>query len=76
VAGACELFDETLRIGAFGHVFKIGRFDPVAKGGDDRPAADFVLIGPAQIADRPEIDKADFQFARCAGLECRGGDCE
>jgi hypothetical protein len=48
----------------------------VAKRGDHRSAADFVLIGPTQIADRPEIDKADFQFARRAGLECRGGDCE
>jgi hypothetical protein len=76
MAGACELFDGTLGVGTFGHVFQIGRFDPVAEGGDDRPATDLMLIGPAEIADRPEIDETDFQFACRAGLECRGGNCE
>src|SRR6476619_859107 len=69
-------FDGPFGVGTFGNVFEIGRFDPVAKGGDDRSAADLMLIGPAEIADRPEIDEADFQLACRAGLECRGGNCE
>ena len=74
MAGAHKLFDGPFGVGTFGDVFEIGRFDPVAKGGDDRSAADLMLIGPAEIADRPEIDEADFQFVNGVGLQCRCGN--
>jgi hypothetical protein len=35
-----------------------------------------MLIGPAEITDRPEIDKADFQFAGGISVQRRGGDSE
>jgi hypothetical protein len=33
-----------------------------------------MLKGPAEVADRTEIEKADFQLARCVGWPCRRGN--
>ena len=46
---------------AFGHVLDEGRLHLVAELCDGLLAADIVLIGPAQIADRAEIHEADFR---------------
>src|SRR5215831_6119760 len=76
LAGARKLFDGAFSVRPLGHVFQIGGFDPIAESGDDSSAAHFMLIGPAEIADWPEIDEADFQFTRGAGLQGRGSDRE
>ena len=64
VAGAGQLFDRTLGVRAFADVFEIGGFDLVAEFLDDRLAADLVLIGPAEIADRSEINEPDLELVR------------
>jgi len=46
----------------FADVLEIGRLDLVAELLDERLASNFVLIGPAEIADRSEIDEANFQL--------------
>ncbi len=76
--GARQLLDCALGVGSFGDVFQIGGFHPIAEGGDDRAAADVMLVGPAEIADRPEINEADFQFAGGIALQRteRGGHAD
>jgi hypothetical protein len=61
-------------VGALGDVLKIGRLDLIAERLFHRLAADIVLITPAEIADRPDVDESDFQLVggigaaeRCSG---------
>ena len=49
-------------VGTFGYVLDIGRLDLVAERLDHRLAADFVLVGPAEVADRADIDEADLEL--------------
>ena len=62
VAGAGELLDGALGIG-LRHALDIGRLDLVAEGLLDRLAALVVLVAPAEIADRPDIDEADLELS-------------
>ena len=62
VAGARELLDRALGVGAFADVLEIGGLDLVAERLHHRLAAEVMLIGPAEIADRAEIDEADFEL--------------
>ena len=62
VAGAGELLDRALGIGTFGDVLEIGGLDLVAERLYHGLAAEFVLVGPAEIADRADIDEADLQL--------------
>ena len=62
VAGARELLDRALGVRAFADVFEIGGFDLVAEFLEHREAGQIVLVGPAEIADRAEIDEADLEF--------------
>ena len=62
VAGARELLDRALGVGAFADVLEIGGLDLVAERLRQGLAADFMLVGPAEIADRAEIDEADFEL--------------
>ena len=58
---------DALGIGPFGDVFEIGGLDLVAEVLDQRLAADLVLVGPAEIADRAEIDEADLELVGGGG---------
>ena len=62
VAGADQLLDGALGVGAFRHVLEIGGLDLVAEFLHQRLARQFVLIGPAEVADRAEIDEPDLQL--------------
>ena len=62
VAGAHELLDGALGVGTLRHVFEIGGLDLVAELLDHRLPRDLVLVGPAEIADRAEVDEPDLQF--------------
>ena len=67
VAGADQLLDGALGVGALGHVFEIGGLDLVAEFLHQRLAGELVLIGPAEIADRAEVNEADFQLVGGGG---------
>ena len=67
-SGACQPLDRTLGIGPFGHVLDIGGLDLVAERLVDRLAGDVMLVGPAEIADRPDIDEADLEPVRGLGV--------
>jgi hypothetical protein len=54
-------------------VLQIGGLDPVAERFDERLATEFMLIGPAEIADRPDIDESDLQFVGGGGTETERG---
>ena len=62
VAGAGELLDRALGVRTFADVLEKGGLDLVAELLHHRLAAELVLIGPAEIADRAEIDEADLQL--------------
>jgi hypothetical protein len=76
VAGAHQLFDGALGIGALADVFEIGGLDLVAEFLDQGLACEVMLVGPAEIADRTKIDEADLEFFGGAGAEhaCSGGE--
>jgi hypothetical protein len=63
-AGAGEALDGAFGIGAFRHAFQIGGFDLVAELFLRREAALIVLIGPAEIADRADIDETGLHLGR------------
>ncbi len=69
VAGTRELFDGALGVRAFADVFQERRLDLVAQCLHHLAAADFVLIGPAEIADRADIDETDLQLVGGAGRQ-------
>ncbi len=54
-----HLRHRALGVGAFGHGFLIDRLDLVAEMLFDGEPALVVLVGPAAIADRADIDEAD-----------------
>ena len=63
-------------IGALGigfrHALHEGRLDLVAEGFLDRLAALVVLVAPAVVADRADIDEADFELLLLGGgAACR-----
>src|SRR5690606_14432694 len=64
-AGAGEPLQSPLCIGAFRNVLQIGGLDLVAIFGLHRQPSLIVLIGPAEIADRTDIDET------CLGLGLR-----
>jgi hypothetical protein len=76
VAGANQLFDRALGIGTFADVLEIGGLDLVAEFLDHGLARKFMLVGPAEIADRAKIDKADFELVGGGRAEqaCSGGE--
>ncbi len=62
VAGAGELLDDALGVGALGHLLDEGGLDAVAELPLQRLSADIVLVGPAMVAHRADIDEADLQL--------------
>ena len=73
VAGARQLRDRALGIRALADVLEIGGLDLVAQRLHHLLAADFVPVGPAKIADRPQVDKSDLQFIGGGrAVACRG----
>ena len=77
VAGAGELLDRALGVGALGDVLEEGRLDLVAERLLHRLASDVMLVAPAKVADRPDIDEADFQLiGGVSAAERSGGDRE
>ncbi|MGY4350003.1 hypothetical protein ACVWXM_006496 [Bradyrhizobium sp. GM7.3] len=67
VAGADELLDRAFGVGALRHVFEKGGLDLVAELLHQRLACQLMLIGPAEVTDRAEIDKSDFQLVGGGG---------
>src|SRR5262249_311690 len=63
VAGARQLLDRALGVGALAHVLEIGRLDLVAERLHDPLAAELVLIGPAEVPDRAALDESALQFS-------------
>ena len=76
VAGARQLFDRSFGVGTFADVLEVGGLDLVAEFLDQRLPRNFMLIGPAEIADRAEIDKAYLELVGggCAEQACSGGE--
>ena len=74
MAGAGQLLDRALGVGALGDILEKGRLDLVAQRLLHRLAAEVVLVAPAEVADRPDIDEADLQLIRRVSVECYGGD--
>ncbi len=73
VTGARQLLDRTLGVRAFADVFEVGSLNLVAKFLDHGLAAEVVLIGPTEVADRAEIDEADLELVGRGGAKqaCR-----
>ena len=67
---ARKALDGALRVRALRDVLDIGGLDPIAELFFDGAPADVVLIGPAVVADRSDVDEADLQLVR---TECGGG---
>src|ERR1700682_2384222 len=76
VAGAHQLFDRTLGIRTFADVLEERRLDLVTEFLDHGLARQFMLVGPAEIANRAEIDKSDFELVGGGSAEhaCSGGE--
>ena len=62
VARARQLLDRALGVRPFWHLLQIGRLDLVAERLDHGQAALIVLIAPAEVADRADIDESDLQL--------------
>ena len=66
--------DGTLGIGAFGHAFKIRRLDAVTERRFHVQQALMVLIAPAIVADRADINPAGFRVSGVRrARECQSG---
>ena len=61
MAGGGELADHALGVRPFGDVLDVGGLDLVAEMLDHRLAAELVAVGPAVVADRPDVDEADLE---------------
>jgi hypothetical protein len=72
-AGAREALDGALGIGAFRHAFEVSGFDLVAEFFFRIQAALIVLIGPAEIAHRADIDETGLDLVHARGA-CWSGD--
>ena len=57
-------------------VFEIGRLDLIAEFLDQRLAGEFVLVGPAEVTDRTEIDKSNLQLLGGGSAEQAGSGGE
>src|SRR5262245_47607356 len=68
MAGTDQLLDGAFGVGAFGDVLDIGGVDLFAERFLKGLTAEVVLVSPAEIADRTEIDKADLELFRGMGL--------
>jgi hypothetical protein len=62
MAGAYQLLDGAFGVGAFGDVLDIGGLDLFAERFLKSLTAEVVLVSPAEIADRTEIDEADLEL--------------
>ena len=76
-ARTCEALQCALGIGAFRHAFQIGGLDGVAERFLDLEPALVVLIRPAEIADRADIDETRLGLflRKGAGRKQHGGRC-
>ena len=69
---ADEAGDRAFGVGAFGHVLDVDGLDPVAERFLDREPPLIVLVGPAVVADRADVDESDHQLVGAGD----GGDGE
>src|SRR5688572_4909788 len=67
MAGAGELLDRALGIGAFADVLEEGGGDLVAEMLLDRQAAHLMLPAPAHVAARADVNETDLQWIIAAG---------
>jgi hypothetical protein len=70
LALARQVADHALGVGALGHVFDEGGLHACAQRGLDGLAALVVLLRPAGLGDRRDIDKAGLDGFTGAGLGC------
>ena len=70
VAGQRHLGQNAFGVSPFRHGFNIGGFDLVAESFFNGQQTLVVLVGPAEIADWANVDKADFGCLASKG--CRG----
>ena len=61
MAGAGELADDALGVGAFRHALDEAGGHLAGEGLLDLEPADIVAVGPAIVAGRPDIDEADLE---------------
>ena len=76
VAGARQLFDRPLGVGAFADIFEVGGLDLVAEFLDECQTGEVMLVGPAEISDRAEIDEADLELVGGGRAEQAGSGGE
>src|SRR5690606_29803903 len=57
VALAGEAIEDRLRLGTLWHALEIGRLDAVTQRGLELEAAVVVLLGPAGVTDRADVDE-------------------
>ncbi len=76
VSGARKLLDRAFRIGPLVDVLEIGGLDLVPEVLHQRLPPELMLVGPSEVADRPEIDEADLQLPLSGRVEdtCSGRD--
>ena len=77
VALVREFRDNPLGVGAFGNVLDIARLDLVPEMRHEFLASDLVLVGPAEITHRPEINEPDLRhggFSEARLSRCRPND--
>ena len=76
VAGARQLLDRALGVRTFADILQERGFDLVAEFLEHGEASEVVLVGPAEIADRSEIDESDLELVGggSAGQACSGNE--
>jgi hypothetical protein len=76
VAGARQLLDRAFGVRAFADILEERGFDLVAEFLEHGEAPEVVLVGPAEIADRAEIDESDLELVGGGSAEqaCSGGE--
>ena len=72
-AAGGELADHALGVGALGDVLDVARLDPASERLLELLAALVVLVGPAGVADRADVDKADLRGVGGLRGEGQGG---
>ena len=76
VAGARKLLDGAFGIRTLADVLEKGCFDLVAELLDHSLTREVMLVGPAEVADRAEVNKSDLELVGCgsAAQACSGGE--
>ena len=81
VARQRHLGHDPLGVRAFGYALDVGRLHPITQRIFNREPALVVLVTPAEVTDRSDVDESDLEFfvrRKCCTAEsdgeCRGAD--